>query len=305
MLGAARVEGFDNDEETISVLTCVPLDATLCPAQDERPSVFFSSGSLTGRARLRIRTGFIAAVVVVSGSLVAPGSAGAVSPTAPIVTLAPEPGVIEDEEPAVPVDDDVLDEGGELDVPDVADPVLPRPTKPSPDPIFTPDADTVCDPGTRWINDWSAVKQTNAITHASGHVVPEGGTGKVTKQAEFQTQLTASITYTSTARLSAKVVEVGLEGEVGHTLAAEGSVTSKKARSVEMSISRSGSHVFFNGRRKAKGSFNGGSCSGSGKTISRIAGKIESYAVPYDGAVWCGEKPKEGSFKWLAKKYCD
>jgi hypothetical protein len=44
---------------------------------------------------------------------------------------------------------------------------------------------------------------------------------------------------------------------------------------------------------------------GSGTAVTPANGTMISYAITYDGAVWCGENPPAGTFKAKAKIYCD
>jgi hypothetical protein len=92
---------------------------------------------------------------------------------------------------------------------------------------------------------------------------------------------------------------------VGFSIQATGSVTSRTNVTIETSVTKPGTYIFFAGRRKAKGSFAGARCNADGSKVSSVTGRMESYATPYKGAVLCGESAKAGSWKFIAQKYCD
>jgi hypothetical protein len=163
----------------------------------------------------------------------------------------------------------------------------------------------VCDKNESWIKSWSAVSSANVITHASGYIIPAGGSGRYTKSTEFQKQLAASVSFNGSLTISPPIIRQGLEAQVGFEVQGSGSMTTTNNTSVETTVTKSGTHIFFMGRRTAKGSFSGSRCNSDGTAIRSASGRMESYAIPYEGAVWCGENPKAGTFKAIAKKYCD
>jgi hypothetical protein len=163
----------------------------------------------------------------------------------------------------------------------------------------------VCDKNESWIKSWSAVSSSNVITHAAGYIIPAGGSGRYTKSTEFQKQLTASVSFNGSVTIGSPIIRTGLEAQVGFDVSASGSKTTTSNTSVETTVTKSGTHIFFMGRRTAKGSFTGSRCNSDGTAIRSASGRMESYAIPYEGAVWCGENPKAGSFEAIAKKYCD
>jgi hypothetical protein len=250
---------------------------------------------------MRIGPAFL--VALATTSLVVAGSATA--------HAAADPGVVSangsttdpfDESNAIDPGEEALGQAGDISLPDDELVLPPRKSK---DPIDRPNRAVVCDRNETWISSWQAVSSSNVITHASGYVVPAGGSGKYTRAAEFQLQLTASVSFTTELTIGTPIIKSGLEGKVGFTVAASGSTTSKNTTTVETTVTKPGTHIFFAGRRKAKGSFNAVKCNSDGTGTRSIIGKMESYAIPYEGAVWCGESPKAGSFKAVAKKYCD
>jgi len=259
------------------------------------------------RKRSVVFASLITAVVTAGGSV--PAFAADNPSAAPTTSSSADPF---DEGNAVDPGSSVLNEGSTSS----PEPETPT-TDPTTSPTTSPTSSTrgsgttdslkpvICDNGDQWISSWKSTSASNVITHASGYIIPAGGSGKYTKSVEFQTQLSVSLSFSTESTISAKIVETGLEGKVGFNVASTGQMTTTKNTSVETSVTRSGTHIFFMGRRKATGSFVGGRCSDHGTRIDSVTGKMQSYAIPYEGAVWCGEKPSSGSFKFEAKKYCD
>lgn len=147
---------------------------------------------------------------------------------------------------------------------------------------------------TAWCDPYSVSYVTTGtssrrLTHVSGYHLPPGGALSITRSAEFTTQLTAGVTLSAGAEVSASSVIASAKATYGVSLAASGSVTSKSAQSVTSSIaasSRDRYYAAYAGRRYWKGSWTKYTCRG-GVPVETARGTWRSFQTHLEGIALC------------------
>jgi hypothetical protein len=167
----------------------------------------------------------------------------------------------------------------------------------------SPDAVLICDPNYQYAN-FTSHSTPWYLTHATGYTIPSGGTGSVSKTVSKIGSVTAAVSYSSSAKVSADVVFGSLEGTVGVSIEASGTITVQTSETVTVNLNSSGRYVFFDGVHKASGNWSGGICNGSGTAVTYTNGSAVSWSITWDGAVNCASSYPSGSLEALARARC-
>lgn len=155
-------------------------------------------------------------------------------------------------------------------------------------------------------NSWTSTAKPWTVTHATRYEHYVSGSGKYTKTAAMQVQLSAEYTYSSSvhAGVGFKIVDLG--ATVGVSLKAAGNITTSKSITISETMSQYDAYIFYDGSRKASGAYDHYSCNSAGSGfVKKWSGKVTSYDEPASGAVACSSNPPSSSLGYVAKqKYC-
>jgi hypothetical protein len=166
-------------------------------------------------------------------------------------------------------------------------------------------APTICDPHETWIHTTGSASYV--LTHVKGYQLPPGGSVRITKTAEFTKQLSAKVTVSTGAEVSASGVIASAKVTAGVALEAAGSVTSRSSQSVEVSLAASSSdryYAAYAGRRYWNGKFSKYLCSGDGRSTRVISsGSWQSFQSHLEGTALCpASRYSSGSLPYKACK---
>jgi hypothetical protein len=165
--------------------------------------------------------------------------------------------------------------------------------------VIAPQRPITCDPNTYTIH-FTRTGTTRTVTNARYISIPKGGSGTVTRSVQAVASITATVTFSSSATVSANVIIGELSGTVGVTLAASGSVTGTRSESVTVNVGP-GRYAFFRGVKKFSGTYSGWKCNNNGTATSPLSGTAISYAVPAEGAASCAGTYSPSSYEYKAK----
>lgn len=119
------------------------------------------------------------------------------------------------------------------------------------------------------------------------------------------TSVTASVSYSTSVKVTAGVVIDGLEASSGLTLQASGAITNTSSESVTYTMANQGVYIFYAGTRKASGSWTGAVCSSTGQYWNTSYGTAKSWTINIEGGVWCGgSRPSSGLGYYVYGQYC-
>ncbi|RZU74911.1 hypothetical protein EV384_3403 [Micromonospora kangleipakensis] len=188
------------------------------------------------------------------------------------------------------------------------DPSLDQPyVDTSPQPEATAQA-VVCDNrGKKWF-EWSNKVASQTVTHARRLENFTGSDMTLTRSVTRKQTITASLSYTSGATVSASVVVANLDVQTGYTLQAAGEKTTETNISVTATM-KSGSglygvYIFYGGTLVYSGSYKYQYCNNSGLMQTLQSGKAKSWTIETDGAVRCRGTSPIGLAVKAKSQYC-
>ncbi|MCR6703503.1 MULTISPECIES: hypothetical protein [unclassified Cellulomonas] len=170
---------------------------------------------------------------------------------------------------------------------------------------FEPDPGRKCGTAPKPYWKWSSVTKKYVLTH---HAVVENYTSKAgsrTKTMAVSATVTAAVTFTTSAKVSASLPIGGLEGQTSLSLQASGARTTSSTVSETYTV-QPGTSVFYQGTRQASGSFTyyKPACLQGSWIWTKVPGKVTSWTSEISGALWCKTTPPANTLAAVAKKKC-
>ncbi|MEV0271530.1 hypothetical protein AB0H43_22360 [Hamadaea sp. NPDC050747] len=165
----------------------------------------------------------------------------------------------------------------------------------------TPDAVIVCDPGTTDMQ-FNTTSSVRTLTHDKYYSVPAGGSIGIFNSITKIATITASVSYSTSATVSASVVIGELSGTVGVTLAASGTYTSQTTESVTYHAGP-GQYAAWHGFKKFSGNWSGYKCNTGGTAETYVSGSAVSWGVAGEGVSSCSGSYSSSSWEYKAVAY--
>lgn len=168
----------------------------------------------------------------------------------------------------------------------------------------TPNSAIICDPYDSYAN-FTSYSTSYVTTHAKQVENWTGSSATRTISTDLVTSVTASVSYSTSVKVTAGVVIDGLEASSGLTLQASGAITNTSSESVTYTMANQGVYIFYAGTRKASGSWTGAVCSSTGQYWNTSYGTAKSWTINIEGGVWCGgRRPSSGLGYYVYGQYC-